>query len=66
MKNIAIQMALEEERKFKLVNENGSSMDMCVHAGIVALAWLQTENSERYKQWKEIEKKACKAAGVPR
>jgi len=64
MKNIAIQVALEEERKFKLVNENGSNMEMCIHAGTVAAAWLQTENSERYKQWKEIQKKMCKAAGL--
>ncbi|MCL1957878.1 MAG: hypothetical protein FWF63_11180 [Fibromonadales bacterium] len=63
-KNIAVQMAIEEEQKYKLVQESGSSMDKCVHAGAVALAWLQTQNSERYKKWKEIEKAQCAKVGI--
>jgi len=65
MNKIFRQTALEEERKFKLVYESGSKMDMCIHAGIVAEAWLEANNAEKYKEWKETHKKACKAAGLP-
>jgi len=38
----------------------------CVHAGMVAAAYLQAKDQGSYARWKEVERQDCNAAGVPR
>jgi len=39
--------------------------DVCVHAGLVAAAYLQAKDEENYREWKATEKTDCVAAGLP-
>lgn len=64
MNKIENQVALDAERQYEIAKKNGSDMDAYVHAGMVAAAYLQAEDEENYKKWKEIEKKAGKKVGL--
>jgi hypothetical protein len=63
---ITVQVAQDAERQYRIVAEGGGgAMDRCVQAGIVAASWLQANAAGRYQEWKEIERRDCRAAGVP-
>lgn len=50
--------------QYEIVKRNGNKMEVCVHAGFVAAAYLQAKNEPEYKKWKAIEKTDCKKAGL--
>lgn len=52
--------------QYNMVKRNGSLIDACVHAGIVAAAFLQAKDESSYQKWKDIEESDCRLAGVPR
>lgn len=47
-----------------IVLKNGDPIEICVHTGLVAAAYLQAKDSEGYSRWKANEKRACKSAGM--
>lgn len=49
--------------EYELAVRDGSPVDRCVRAGMVAEAYLQANDEEGYKQWKKNEHRDCKAAG---
>jgi len=46
-------------------NSGGSSIDMCVQAGVVAAAYLQAKNDIEYSRWKSRQGADCSTAKVP-
>ena len=60
------QVAEDAEAQYKIVRSSGGAVDRCVQAGLVAAAWLQAKDSDRYEQWKRTEINECRAAGVPK
>ncbi len=59
------KVATDAVDQYNIAARNGSAMDRCVQAGIVAAAYLQAKDEAKYSQWKETEKADCEAAGVP-
>lgn len=52
-------------KQYEIAKRNGTSMDVCVHAGLVAAAYLQAKNEDKYREWKATENADCAAAGLP-
>lgn len=61
---VSARVALDAMKQFDIVFKRGDKMEICVHAGIVAAAMLQTKDEKRYNEWKDMEKKLCKRAGL--
>lgn len=54
------------EAQYNIAKRQGTQMDTCVQAGIVAAAYLQAKKEDSYKRWKDTEAYECNAAGMPR
>lgn len=66
MSEIENQVAEDAVNQYYIAQRNGTAMDRCVQAGLVAAAWLQAENEPKYQQWKQVEAADCEDAGIPR
>lgn len=64
MQEIFERVASDAKAQYDIVSRSGSSMDMCVHSGLVAAAFLQAKNEDKYNSWKAIEKMDCMRAGI--
>ena len=65
MEDIELQVAVDAENQYGIVaRSGGSAMDRCVQAGMVGAAWLQAKNEGKYQDWKKIETRDCRAAGL--
>ena len=62
--NITDQVATNSVAQYQIAARHGNGTDMCVHAGMVAAAYLQAKNESEYAYWKMVEKKNCAAIGV--
>lgn len=51
--------------QYNIVKRQGGEIDRCVHAGLVAAAYLQAKKEAQYATWKQIERTDCESAGVP-
>lgn len=65
MDNIENKVAEDAVKQYEIAKQNGSKMDAYVQAGMVCAAYLQANDQENYKKWKEIERQEAKAAGIP-
>jgi hypothetical protein len=52
-------------KQYEIAKRDGSKMDACVHAGLVAAAYLQAKDEAKYQEWKLTERVDCFIAGVP-
>lgn len=52
-------------RQYELVVANGTKIERCVHAGLVANAYLHAMQEDGYKAWSAVKKRDCEAAGLP-
>lgn len=52
-------------REYELVAVNGTKIEKCVHAGLVANAYLNAMQENGYKTWVAVKKRDCEEAGVP-
>ena len=66
MQDLTNQVASDFEQQYRIARQSGSAIDRCVHAGIVAAAYLQAKDDASYARWKATESADCAAAGVPR
>lgn len=66
MQEIHDQVAADAEAQYRLAAKHGNAIDKCVQAGLVAAAYLQAKNEDKYRHWKVIEDLSCINAGVPR
>lgn len=64
MDKIENQVALDAEKQYEIAKKNGSDMDAYVQSGMVAAAYLQAEDENNYKKWKEIENELAKKIGL--
>ena len=60
------KVAKDAEAQYSIADRNGTAIDRCVHAGIVAAAYLQAQDEKNYQIWKSRESSDCSIAGVPR
>lgn len=60
------KVAVDSEKQYVIAKSNGSAMDACVQAGLVAAAHLQAKDEANYRRWRQIEVSDCDKAGVPR
>jgi hypothetical protein len=65
MARIERQVVNDQIEQLKITVKHGSPMDICVQAGMVTAALLQAKDEAGYAEWKKLERKACKAAGLP-
>ena len=66
MRTIEQQVATDSEVQYNITKQSGTAIDQCVHAGMVAAAYLQAKDQSSYATWKAVERRDCDAAGVPR
>jgi hypothetical protein len=64
LNRIQTQVANDFVQQYEVAKRNGTAMDRCVRAGLVAEGFLQAKNEASYAHWKAIEKADCAAAGV--
>jgi hypothetical protein len=62
---IRLQVANDAVAHYQMAKKGNNFKDMCVQAGIVADAYLQLKDEEKYRSWRNAEKSDCKAAGMP-
>jgi len=63
---IEAKVATDSVAQYDMVKRNnGSAVDLCVHAGLVSAAYLQAKNEPEFKKWKGVEKSDCASAGMP-
>lgn len=53
-----------EIAQYRIVVENGSRLDICIHAGLVKAAMLQAQDSFGYKDWAQVENNMCKVSSA--
>ena len=58
------QVAMEAVEKYEIAKRNGNDMDAYVQASMAAAAFLEANDEENYKKWKEIEKQEAKKVGL--
>ena len=66
MQDIEAKVAADAVVRYGIAKRNGTKIDACAQAGLVAAAYLQAENEGQHQRWKQTEKADCEAAGVPR
>ena|SRR5690349_3442491 len=66
MERIEQQVADDAVKQYEIAKRNGTAIDACVHAGMVAAAYIQAKDEPSYRRWKDIEATDCSKAGVPR
>ena len=66
LSNIEKQVASDAVKQYEIAKRSGTAMDACVHAGLVAAAYIQAKDEPSYQHWKETEKSDCRLAGVER
>lgn len=59
------QVAADAVTQYNMTRQSGTSIDICVHAGLVSAAYLQAMDDTHYQQWKRTEAADCAAAGMP-
>ena len=63
---IESQVAADAVKQYEIARRSGTKIDRCVHAQMVAAAFIQAKDEANYKKWKAVEAADCAAAGVPR
>ena len=59
MADIEAKVAMDSVAQYEITKRGGDRVDMCVHAGMVAAAFLQAKNEAQYRVWKATEKSDC-------
>jgi hypothetical protein len=60
MEDINAKVVRDAEHEYQIASSSGSAVDRCVHAGMVAAAYLQAHNQPSYQSWKMREEADCK------
>lgn len=66
MQGIYNQVSSDAVKQYDIAKRSGSLMDACVHAGMVAAAYLQAKDEPNYQRWKSTESSDCTIAGLTR
>jgi hypothetical protein len=66
LQDLKEKVAVDQVKEYEIAKRNGSAMDACVMAGMVAAAYLQSQEERSYQRWKDIERSDCALAGLSR
>jgi hypothetical protein len=66
MNDIEQQVARDSVAQYGIAKRSGDKIQTCVHAGMVAAAYLQAQDERQYNEWLGVEKADCEAAGMPK
>lgn len=64
MADIHNQVANDAVKQYEITVRSGTAVDRCVHAGLVAAAYLQAQDEQNYSTWKSKQTTDCQAAGL--
>lgn len=64
LQKIENQVAADAVKQYEIAKRSGSAMDAYVQARMAAAAFLQANDEENYKKWKDIEAKEAKNVGL--
>lgn len=64
MNSTSNMLANDAAKKFEIARKSKDYTTMCIEAGVAAQFYLDSKNETNYKEWKKIEKQACRAAGM--
>ncbi len=53
------QVANDAVKEYNMAVRSGSSVDICVHASLVAASYSQAHDDINYDKWKDIEREKC-------
>lgn len=56
---VKAKVIFDAVRQYEIVKRVGDAADRCVHAGIVAAAWLDTGLEDEYRKARAVEKQEC-------
>ncbi len=65
MQRIENKVAEDAVKEYEIAKRQGDKMQIYVQASLVSAAYLQANDEENYKKWKDIEKQAASDAGMP-
>jgi hypothetical protein len=65
MKDGEDQVARDMVAQYQIAARSGTAMDRCVQAGMVTAGFLQAKDEKNYSEWKTVQHRDCKAAGLP-
>jgi hypothetical protein len=63
--DIEKKVAADAVSQYGIAKRGGAKIDICVHAGFVAAAFMQAKDEANYRIWKATESTDCAAAGMP-
>jgi hypothetical protein len=66
MQSIHNKVAQDAIDQYEIVKRNANLVNTCVHAGLVAAAYLQAKDEPNYQKWRSIEVSDCESAGINR
>jgi hypothetical protein len=66
MQSIHNKVAQDAIDQYEIVKRNANLVNTCVHAGLVAAAYLQPKDEPNYQKWRSIEVSDCESAGINR
>ena len=58
------QVAADAVVQYHIAKRQGDPMQICVQAGFVTAGYLQAENEDQFRRWKDIEMTDCRRAGI--
>lgn len=64
LKPFQAQVAQDFEAQYAAVVQNGTPIDRCVRAGLVAEGYLQASDNANFAKWMDVKEADCKAANV--
>lgn len=66
LNEINVSVATDAETQYQMTKVSGNQIDRCVQAGMVAAAWLQAQDNDKFAHWKDVEDAECSRAGIVR
>ncbi|MGB5819839.1 MAG: hypothetical protein WBG90_10175 [Saonia sp.] len=64
MNKIEVKVAEDAIKQYEIAKRNGYAIDAYVQAGLVAASFLQADDEENYRKWKQIEEQEEKNVGL--
>lgn len=65
-KGVEKSVAQDAIKEYELARKGGDKVEICARASFVVVAFSQAHDEQNYLEWKEIERKDCEDAGMPK
>lgn len=57
-------MANDFVKQYEIAKREGDKMQVCVQAGLVGMTFLQAQDENNYRKWKQQEREDCLKVGI--